>query len=53
MKERVGEGKLVIGLISMTVSGTNDRIRFYRQTHTDEEVGPWSEAASTYRSSLA
>jgi len=27
MKERVGEGKLII--ISMTVSGINDRIRFY------------------------
>jgi len=28
MKERVGDGKLVI-MISMTVSGINDRIRFY------------------------
>jgi len=27
MKERVGDGKLII--ISMTVSGINDRIRFY------------------------
>jgi len=27
MKERVGDGKLII--ISMTVSSTNDRIRFY------------------------
>jgi len=29
MKERVGDGELIIGLISMTVSGINDRIRFY------------------------
>jgi len=27
MKERVGDGKLIV--ISMTVSGINDRIRFY------------------------
>jgi len=27
MKERVGDGKLII--VSMTVSGINDRIRFY------------------------
>jgi len=27
MKERVGNGKLII--ISITVSGINDRIRFY------------------------
>jgi len=27
VKERVGDGKLII--ISMTVSGINDRIRFY------------------------
>jgi len=27
MKKRVGDGKLII--ISMTVSGINDRIRFY------------------------
>ena len=27
VKKRVGDGKLII--ISMTVSGTNDRIRFY------------------------
>jgi len=27
MKERVGDGKLII--ISITVSGINDRIRFY------------------------
>ena len=29
MKERVGDGKLII--ISMNVSGINDRIRFYSQ----------------------
>jgi len=29
MKERVGDGKLII--ISMTVSSINDRIRFYSQ----------------------
>jgi len=29
MKERVGDGKLII--ISMTVSGINDHIRFYIQ----------------------
>jgi len=29
MKERVGDGKLIIIIISMTVSGINDRIRFY------------------------
>jgi len=29
MKERVGDGKLII--ISMTVSGINDHIRFYSQ----------------------
>ena len=29
MKERVGDGKLII-IISMAVSGINDRIRFYR-----------------------
>jgi len=28
MKERVGDGKLII-IISMTVSGINDRIRYY------------------------
>jgi len=28
MKERVGDGKLII-IISMNVSGINDRIRFY------------------------
>jgi len=28
MKERVGDGKLII-IISMTVSGRSDRIRFY------------------------
>jgi len=28
MKERVGDRKLII-IISMTVSGINDRIRFY------------------------
>jgi len=27
MKDRVGDGKLII--ISMTISGINDRIRFY------------------------
>ena len=32
MKERVGDGKLII--ISMTVNGINDRIRFYRRTRT-------------------
>ena len=30
MKERVGDGKLI--MISMTVSGINDRIRFYHFT---------------------
>ena len=30
MKERVGDGKLIIGgLISMTVSEINERTRFY------------------------
>ena len=28
-KERVGDGKLIIIIISITVSGINDRIRFY------------------------
>jgi len=28
MKNRVGDGKLII--ISMTVNGINDRVRFYR-----------------------
>jgi len=28
MKERVGDGKLIIIIISMTVNGINDRIRF-------------------------
>jgi len=28
MKERVGDGKLIIIIISITVSGINDRIRF-------------------------
>ena len=28
MKERVGDGKLII--ISITISGINDHIRFYR-----------------------
>ena len=28
MKERVGHGKLII-IISMTVSGINDRVKFY------------------------
>ena len=29
MKERVGDGKLIIIIISITVSGINDHIRFY------------------------
>jgi len=28
MKERLGDGKLIIIIISITVSGINDRIRF-------------------------
>jgi len=29
MKERVGDGKLIIIIISITVSGINDHIRFH------------------------
>ena len=31
MKERVGDEKLIIGLISAAVRGINDHIRFYSQ----------------------